>query len=116
MAARRIAIAEARTRRGKSATGMSHRSLHAGARWKKMRNNTITQDWKKRKTEAEPIEASGSISRGKDTFLTKAALLTIALVAVVTPVEKRFHTSKPEKRSITKSGMPFLSTTANTRV
>ena len=46
---------------------------------------TITQAWKKKKTQAEPTAARARISRGNDTFFTSPALLTTTPVAVRTP-------------------------------
>ena len=42
---------------------------------------------------------------GNDTFFTMPALLTITPVPVRTPSGKRFHSSSPAKRKMTKSGM-----------
>ena len=75
---------------------------------------TITQDWKKKKTHAEPTAARARISRGNDTFLTIPELLTITPVPVSTPSWKRFQISRPEKRKMTKLGMRLPSTTWNT--
>jgi hypothetical protein len=56
---------------------------------------TMTMDWKKKKTQAEPTAARARISRGNDTFFTMPALLTMTPVPVSTPSWKRFHTSRP---------------------
>ena len=47
---------------------------------------------------------------GNETFLTMPALLTTTPVPVRTPSEKRFHSSSPAKRKITKFGMWLPST------
>ncbi len=56
---------------------------------------TITIDWKKKKTQADPTAASERISRGNETFFTMPALLTTTPVPVSTPREKRFHSKQP---------------------
>ena len=46
---------------------------------------TMTMDWKKKKTQAEPTAARARISRGNETFLTMPALFTTTPVPVRTP-------------------------------
>ena len=75
----------------------------------------MTIDWKKKKTEAVPTEARARISRGKETFFTMPALATTVPVAVCTPTWKRFHSSRPENRKMTKFGIPFFKMTWKTR-
>ena len=77
---------------------------------------TMTQAWKKKKTPAEPMEARARISRGNDTFFTSPALLTTTPVAVMTPVGKKFQSSRPANKKMTKLGMPFFRRTPKTRV
>ena len=49
-----------------------------------------------------PTAASGRISRGNDTFLTRPELATTEPVAAPSPVENRFHTSRPDNSQIGK--------------
>ena len=69
---------------------------------------TMTMDWKKKKTQAEPTAASARISRGNETFLTRPALFTTTPVPVRTPGEKRFHSRSPANRKMTKFGILLL--------
>ena len=66
---------------------------------------TMTMDWKKKNTQADPTAARARISRGNETFFTMPALLTTTPVPVWTPSWKRFHSSKPANRKMTKSGI-----------
>ncbi len=59
---------------------------------------------RKKCTSMLPTAASGRISRGNETFLTRPALATTELQAPASPVEKRFHTSRPDSRKIGKPG------------
>ena len=71
---------------------------------------TMTMAWKKKKTQAEPTAARARISRGNETFFTMPALFTTTPVPVSTPSEKRFHSSSPAKRKMTKFGILLPST------
>ena len=62
------------------------------------------------------MAARARISRGKDTFFTRPALLTTTPVAAITPVWKKFHSSSPENRKMTKLGIPFFRKTPKTTV
>ena len=75
---------------------------------------TITMAWKKKKTQADPTAASERISRGNETFFTMPALLTTTPVPVSTPKEKRFHSSRPANRKITKWGCLLFRTIEKT--
>src|ERR1019366_2059847 len=97
-------MAEQKTSSGTRATGISHSSPNAGRQCKATKKMTITQDWKKKNTDAEPTDANARISRGNETFFTSPALLTMAPVAVSTEVWNRFQASKPENSRITNSG------------
>src|ERR1039458_8187985 len=68
-AAKKIAMAEQKTSRGTNATGISHSSPKSGRQWRATKKMTMTHDWKKKNTEAEPTAASARISRGNETFL-----------------------------------------------
>lgn len=76
---------------------------------------TMTTDWKKKKTQADPTAAKARISRGNDTFLTMPALLTTTPVPVRTPSEKRFHKRRPAMRKMTKFGIFWPRTMLNTK-
>ena len=53
-----------------------------------------------------PTAASGRISRGNATFFTSPAFATTDKQAADSPVEKRFHTSRPDSKKIGNSGTP----------
>ena len=93
--------------RARSRTG---KYVHVGRVCRTTRKMTITIDWKKKNTQAEPTAARARISRGNETFFTMPALLTTTPVPVSTPSEKRFQSSSPAKRKITKSGCLLPST------
>ena len=61
---------------------------------------------RKKCTSMLPTAASGRISRGNDTFFTSPEFATTEPVAAPSPVENRFHTSRPESSQIGKAGMP----------
>src|SRR3954453_23308691 len=61
--------------------------------------------WRKKCTPAAPTDASGSTSRGNDTFFTSAAYITTDVVPLSTAPEKKFHTSTPQSKKIGKRGM-----------
>ena len=108
------ADAEVKAISGTMATGRSHTTPQAGAWCSPSSKSAITHAWKKKKTDADPTEASGRISRGNDIFFTRPALVTITLVAACTPVWNRFQASRPENKRITKFGIPFFKTIPNT--
>src|SRR3954463_16219018 len=73
-----------------------------------------TVPWSAKSTSAEPIEASGSTSRGKYTFLTRFALSITERTALVVDVEYRFHARRPESRYTGKCGTGLLRTIVKT--
>ena len=98
--------------RARSSTG---KYAMSGAVWRTIMKMTITIAWKKKKTQAEPTAARARISRGKETFFTMPALFTTTPVPVSTPSEKRFHSSSPAKRKMTKCGILLPSTIWKTK-
>ena len=64
------ASAPASTMPANRARKSSGRYVQSGELCRTTRKMTITQDWKKKKTQAEPTAARARISRGNDTFLT----------------------------------------------
>ena len=61
--------------------------------------------WRPKWTSAAPIDASGRISRGNHTLVTRLALPTIEVVPPPRPAEKRLYGSSPDSRKIGKDGI-----------
>ena len=74
--------------------------MYAHATSQRMSASTAnsTRLCRKKCTSMLPIAASGRISRGNETFFTRPALATTEVHAPDSPVEKRFHTRRPESR------------------
>src|ERR1051326_2168230 len=79
-------------------------------------NRIRTLAWSTKSTSAEPIEASGSTSRGKYTFLTRFALSITERTALVRDVAYRFHARRPDSRYTGKCGTSLFMTTVKTSV
>ena len=80
---------------------------HATLHWMSASTAKSTRLCKKKCTSMLPTAASGRISRGNETFFTRPGVRRPPTrQAAERPVEKRFHTSRPDSKKIGNAGTP----------
>ena len=106
MAESRIPNALVRSKSTMRASGTRGTYAHATSQRTIASTTKSTMLCRKKCTSMLPTAASGRISRGNETFFTRPELATTDPVAAPSPVENRFHTSRPERSQIGNAGMP----------